>query len=322
VPEPTWLCHLTAPFASDDIAAAGGFVRGRNGISFQNKARSADAFGDHVDLVLDGDEPQVFDAEPGNAIKTEGTNCAFRRDILADLGGFDPAFAFYMDETDLNLRLAALGHKTAIVPLAQVHHGFAASRYRHENRMPRSLFDVGASHMVLLRKHAPDVDPELVLKRLRVEQYARLMRHLVAGTCEPRDVCRVLATLEAGIEVGRNRSFGERANIMSPAELFHKFQLDKRFTDNTFLAGRSWQARWMRREAEGLVAARHRVSLFLFNPTALYHRVEFTAAGIWEQHGGLWGKSERTERVVSTHSFAQRLRQEIARVARVRNLMI
>jgi len=78
----------------------------------------------------------------------------------------------------------------------------------------------------------------------------------------------------------------------------------------------------MRREAEGLVAARHRVSLFLFNPTALYHRVEFTAAGIWEQHGGLWGKSERTERVVSTHSFAQRLRQEIARVARVRNLMI
>ncbi|WP_372887787.1 glycosyltransferase family 2 protein, partial [Shimia sp.] len=36
VPEPTWLAHLVAPFDSDpEVMAAGGFVRGRNGISFQ-----------------------------------------------------------------------------------------------------------------------------------------------------------------------------------------------------------------------------------------------------------------------------------------------
>ncbi|MCB2152739.1 MAG: glycosyltransferase, partial [Rhodobacteraceae bacterium] len=38
VPEPRWLARLTAPFADPGIAAAGGFVVGRNGISFQWRA--------------------------------------------------------------------------------------------------------------------------------------------------------------------------------------------------------------------------------------------------------------------------------------------
>jgi len=38
VPEPTWLRYLTAGFSEPDVAAAGGFVRGRNGISFQWEA--------------------------------------------------------------------------------------------------------------------------------------------------------------------------------------------------------------------------------------------------------------------------------------------
>ena len=45
VPEPTWLTHLTAPFADPQVAVAGGFVIGRNGISFQWKAHSVDRAG-------------------------------------------------------------------------------------------------------------------------------------------------------------------------------------------------------------------------------------------------------------------------------------
>jgi len=59
---------------------------------------------------------------------------AVRRSVLADLGGFDPRFRFYLDETDLNLRLAARGLYTALVPLAQVHHGFHASARRRKDR--------------------------------------------------------------------------------------------------------------------------------------------------------------------------------------------
>lgn len=35
VPEPLWLWHLTAPFSEPNVAATGGYVIGRNGISFQ-----------------------------------------------------------------------------------------------------------------------------------------------------------------------------------------------------------------------------------------------------------------------------------------------
>ncbi|MCB2123539.1 MAG: glycosyltransferase, partial [Rhodobacteraceae bacterium] len=45
VPEPRWLARLTAPFADPGIAAAGGFVVGRNGISFQWRASCADSHG-------------------------------------------------------------------------------------------------------------------------------------------------------------------------------------------------------------------------------------------------------------------------------------
>ena len=42
VPEPQWLRYLVAPATQSDVAAMGGFVRGRNGISWQWKARSLD----------------------------------------------------------------------------------------------------------------------------------------------------------------------------------------------------------------------------------------------------------------------------------------
>ncbi|WP_157937576.1 glycosyltransferase family 2 protein, partial [Oceaniglobus roseus] len=145
VPEPSWLLHLAAPFADPDVAAAGGFVIGRNGISFQWRGRQVEDTGAALPLPFAGDAPVVPAPPPGGAIKTEGTNMALRREVLLALGGFDEAFAFYLDETDLNLRLARAGHRTALVPLAQVHHGFAPSERRRADRAPLSLFDIGAS---------------------------------------------------------------------------------------------------------------------------------------------------------------------------------
>ena len=123
VPEPTWLQFLVAGFSEADVAAAGGFVRGRNGISFQWKARSVDCFGEAAPLDVPENKISIFTAQNGRAIKTEGTNMAVRRDVIAKMGGFDPAYRFYLDETDLNFRMMRAGYRTAIAPLAQVHHG-------------------------------------------------------------------------------------------------------------------------------------------------------------------------------------------------------
>ena len=319
VPEPSWLRHLIAPFVDSQVAAAGGYARGRNGISFQSTAQSVDACGYHSALDMGGDNARIFDGSKGRAIKTEGTNCAFRRDVLMDMGGFDPAFAFYLDETDVNLRMAEAGAKTAIVPLAQVHHGFAASEQRHASRMPRSLFDIGASLVVLLRKHAPRAEHGRVQDAMRVEQKARLLRHMVAGNCEPRDIGPLMASLEAGFTDGQGRNIGQTAALRHSGKGFHPLVRDDKRFASVHIAGRVRQAERLRQEAEDLVAEGKVVSLFLFSRTSLYHHVRFRREGYWEQRGGLFGKSTRSDPPFVLTGFDARLKHEINRVDIVRN---
>lgn len=318
VPEPTWLGYLVAAFADPEVAAAGGFVRGRNGITFQSTAQWVDRTGAHGPIDLADDRAVVLAPDHNRAIKTEGTNCAFRRDMLLAMGGFDPAFRFYMDETDLNMRLAKAGHKTAIVPLAQVHHGFAASARRQASRMPKTLFDVGASQVVYLRKHADSGATEPILRGLRCEQHARLVRHMVAGNCEPKDVSCVMQTLVDGIVDGQQRPIAELRPISSDNTRFLPFGRAGKFTGSLTIVGRSWSRRRLRRSAVVAHGSGKRVSLYLFSPTALYHRVVFDSRGFWEQRGGVFGKSDRSDPLVHLSALQKRARREAERVQRVR----
>ena len=205
VPEPTWLNHLGAPFADPQVMAAGGFVRGRNGISWQSQGRSVDRTGRRHPLEIPPNRPSILPPPDGRAIRTEGTNMAVRRSCLAGIGGFDPRFHYFLDETDLNLRLADRGMATALVPLAEVHHGFAASNRRRTDRAPTDLRQIGASWSVFLAKHC---DPEQIaaaLDRVRGDERRRALRLMVDGRLEPRDIKRLLATLEAGIAEGTTR---------------------------------------------------------------------------------------------------------------------
>ena len=318
VPEPTWLDHLTAPFSDPTVMAAGGYVIGRNGITLQHLGRRVDRTGAHAPLPLAGTAPQVFAGSPGQGIKTEGTNCAFRAEVLRRIGGFDPSYRFYLDETDVNLRLAALGHRTAIVPLAQVHHGVAPSVYRRADRMPRNLTEIGASQTVFLRRHAADIAHDPVLDEMRRDQRARLLRHMGAGTCEPRDVARLLKTLEAGFAEGRARSLPVLSPLPHPTRAFTAFVPRTRFTETRTLSGRTWSAAARRRAAMESVRNGARTTLYLFGFTTLRHHVRFRDEGFWEQSGGLFGKSKRSDPNFRPINFTNRLQRERDRTADVR----
>jgi len=319
VAEPTWLNHLTKPFSDPSVAAAGGYVRARNGITFQWKASVADAFGVSTPLPIDGDDPVVFDGQAGRAIRTEGTNCAFRRDVLARLGGFDPAFHFFLDETDVNMRLANAGAKTAIVPLAQVHHGYAASSLRTRFRMPKSLFEIGASSAVYFRKHTPGRDLDGAFRNLQRAQRQRLVSHMVSGNCEPRDVGRIMRTLSDGWQDGLTRDHSQMAPIPAAKTAFLPLRATPAPSRSTVISGRSWQVRRLRALARKDAAAGGVASLFLFSPTALFHRVAFHKDGYWQQTGGLFGRAERSEKLFSYNTFRGRVAKEWARVAKLRH---
>ncbi|WP_299348976.1 glycosyltransferase [uncultured Shimia sp.] len=320
VPEPTWLTNLVAPFEADpDVKAAGGFVRGRNGISFQWKAQSVDATGATEDLAVDDVRPSVLYPTARRAIKTEGTNMAFRRETLAEIGGFDPAFHYFLDETDLNLRLAAQGHATAIVPLAEVHHGYLPNATRRANRAPTDLFQIGASLAVFLRKHCPADRHQEVLRDITVMQRKRALHHLQNGTLEPRDVRRLLSGLAKGYEAGQSRPIGALPRIARSADGLRPFP-SRAGSTIAVIAGRQWNAKRLRHQARDLVKRGQTVSLFLFSPTALFHKVRFHEDGYWEQAGGIFGRSERKQPLFRMTSFAARLKGEKSRVAEQRRL--
>lgn len=312
VPEPNWLSRLVSPFANPEVAAAGGFVRGRTGISFQWQARVVDRTGGTQSLKVDPVTPSLHRGTQDRAIKTEGTNMAVRREVLLALGGFDAGFRFYLDETDLNLRLAAAGHVTAIVPLAQVHHGFAASPRRSADRVPLDLSDIGASTALFLRKHADPRHHAGALAALRAEQAARLDRLRLAAS----DIVPLMAGLERGIARGQT-SLPTTLPAIPPPFLPLIGTGPKPWV---LLTGWRHQGPRLRQQAVAETAAGKLALVLLFSLTARPHRLQFHPEGYWEQSGGLFGRSDRSGPKARWFTRKARVQAECARLAALRNL--
>ncbi|MDB0037627.1 glycosyltransferase [Ascidiaceihabitans sp.] len=317
VPEPTWLTYLTAPFSRGEVSAVGGFAIGRNGISFQWKARVLDRFGFASKIDVDEENPTILTPPVGHAVKTEGTNMAVRRGVLVDLEGFDPAYHFHLDETDLNIRLAAANHLTAIAPLAQVHHGFAQSIRRRGDRVPNDLFDIGASWAVFQRKYIEEeTRKEHWTSIVKVER-KRLIGHMLSGGLEPRSIRRLLARLMEGYNVGLIREIGVGSDLEEPVTTFRPFP--SRLRKYEYLSGRPLAAEKLRLNASEMLDAGKIVTVSILSATAIFHRVRFHREGYWEQSGGLWGKSNRTQRLVKIWSRKKRAKFEENRVRLVRS---
>lgn len=315
VPEPAWLDHLAAAFHDPDVGAAGGYVRGRDGLRFQWQANLVNPMGEDVALAAPGEAPFTPAPPPGHAVKTEGTNSAFRRALVSEMGGFDPGFRFFHDETDLNMRLAAAAVATVIVPRAQVHHGYAPSARRQADTAPRSLFEIGASKALFLRKHAETGAIPGALSRFRSTQRARLVRHMVAGGLEPRDVEKLMRDLEAGIADGATRAITPLTRLAAPTQPFLAFRSTATSGRAVCLSGRVWQKAKLDRQARAHVEKGDVTTVMRFSPTARRHRMRFRKDGVWEQTGGLFGPSAQDDARFALHGFSTRAARESAIVA-------
>lgn len=319
VPEPTWLNYLIEPFADPAVMACGGYVRGRNGISWQSRARAVDRTGQAVPLAAPPNRASVLTATPDRAVRTEGTNMAVRRSCLAALGGFDPRYRFYLDETDLNLRLAASRAATALAPMAEVHHGYAASDRRRPDRAPIDLHEIGASWAVFLSQHCDPGRRGAAWQRVQDDERRRALRHMVAGTLEPRDVRALLRSLRDGHAEGLERPAQPMPPLPDPAEPFCTYP-SRRGARPVLIAGRLWSRARQRRRARQEVAAGNTVTIMRFSHTALFHRVAFADDGYWEHTGGLFGRSDRAQRPFRLWTFGGRVHAEADRVRLVRGL--
>jgi hypothetical protein len=141
VPEAEWLEQVAAGYDSDEVGGVGGLVFDHTGRGLQYKYSSCSRLGNPK---WDHQEPASYMNFPGSYSipYLQGTNATFRRDVLLEVGGFDEEYEFYLDETDVCLRVVDRGYVIKQLDNAYVHHKFAPSSIRNEHKVTRNKYPI------------------------------------------------------------------------------------------------------------------------------------------------------------------------------------
>ena len=320
LPDPSWLRHLLGPFSDPEMGGSGGFTRGRNGISLQWGAVETDLLGVAHPLDIDINSDMVsFLPSQSKAPVMIGTNCAFRVSALKHIGGFDPAFAYFLDDSDISLRLSQAGWKLAVVPRAQVHHGFAAGPYRAQNRVPKSLQPHGKSKAVFCRKHAPESALKPALAAFKALQFGRLEKQMLAGLMEPPTLAMLIKSLEAGYQTGSRFPLTPKKELPRPSEETGPVIVQRSQT-HVVLAGRKSDKNWQEKLGKTLSDKGIVVTTLTVSRSPAFMQVGFSEHGYWQHKGGQFGKSERQNPLLRFVGFHDKVKAEIHRLAALRGV--
>ncbi len=152
-PHPHWLHALAVHYGDPRVGAVGGFTIDNTGVRYQVRKTLCDRFGNahHVSPFFD-ERPLC---SPGTPFYPSllGTNSSFRRDVLYQIGGFDHVFAYFLDETDVCLRVVDAGHQVIYAPDAMIFHRFAQSHVRTQKRIPKTLYPSVVSKSYFIMRH-------------------------------------------------------------------------------------------------------------------------------------------------------------------------
>lgn len=319
-PEPGWLSDLVKAFDAKDVGGAAGFVRGRNGVDFQWRGAVVDRYGGHAPLTRDDlTDPRVGGDNAEFFLSTVGANNAFRREALDDIGGFDENFHYFLDESDVCIRLQNAGWRIVIRPDAEVHHAYSQSAARHPNRAPRDLFEIAASRAYFSRRYGHDDWIDAKLTEFGADQEARLTKFVQLGRLSRRQAAIILDRVEEGLAEGERRfragpRIGQRpaGDRIVPAEaVFRPAGGQRRPRAALIVAGLSRRA--VARAARRLAEQGCEVTVVDFEYRAKRLRVWF-AEGVWRHVGGVLGRDRFGEPLPFPRRYV-RAKRELDRVA-------
>lgn len=132
-PAADWLDSLLTPLEQDPQAGVcAGFVMDGQGTRFLNRYVVADTLG-RAFWFADAAEAQAKIGTLGaqrSFLTATGCNMAFRRSALDAIGGFDPFYAYFLEETDAVLRALAAGFRCVISPESRVLHRLGSNLAR------------------------------------------------------------------------------------------------------------------------------------------------------------------------------------------------
>jgi GT2 family glycosyltransferase len=147
-----WLTAILAAFVDRGVGAVAG--RTCNG----TPGEESEGIAEIGRILPSGDLTGYFAADPGATIEVDhgiGANMSFRREVLARLGGFRNDFlgvGALREDTDIFLRLRALGYRVVFAPAAAVDH-VGAPHVRGRRFDFRYLFWARHNHALLLARN-------------------------------------------------------------------------------------------------------------------------------------------------------------------------
>ncbi|HSV47659.1 MAG TPA: glycosyltransferase [Ramlibacter sp.] len=173
IPEPEWLEQLAAAYDDPAVGAAGGFVFDHTGYTFQARYCVIDRLG-MPDFSPIGPSPQLCFPGSFRFPHLLGTNASFRRSALLEIGGFDEEYEYFLDETDVCVRIVDAGWLVAQLPHAYVHHKYAPSHLRGKNREAQFRFPLLKNRLYFILRHARE---HLGLEALLEDQRRHVDNH-------------------------------------------------------------------------------------------------------------------------------------------------
>ncbi|MFZ1468670.1 MAG: glycosyltransferase [Paracoccaceae bacterium] len=306
IPEADWLTLILDSFAADPgLDAIGGFIRDANGISFQARYVFCDVFGtgypcDNPDYATFlGREKRLYSS-------LTGTNVVFRATALRDLGGFDEAFAYFLDETDVNKRMDDQGLRMAVIPQAEIHHKYAPSHLRGDTRIPTNMLPIARSIAYFAMTHAaPELGWVAVSDRLKDfyrNEFGWKADLVSQGKISPAVFDGLMRQTKAGILQGIDRYFDARPDAAAQAARLTRHEMPKPpvlrqmrpdeaalrlclFSRDHDHARQGGIARWTRLVAEGLAARGHEVTVIgERDATRDQDYCDYTPQGFWSHN--------------------------------------
>jgi glycogen(starch) synthase len=235
LPEPGWLEQALPAFDEPEVAGVGGIVLDHTGMNPQYNYSGSTRFGEGLY------SPTVpFDgcSIPGAAVfpYLQGTNALFRRSALAEVGLFDETFDFYLDETDVCVRLVDAGFVLRQLPNAPVHHKYLPSARRNVERVVTNWSSIMRNHVYfgyrhgLLQASEFDVIENALEFRTRILTDARM--HEASGRADPGHVERAAescaAAMAEGMRLGRVAAVGDLPSAVLDPPPFVRYAPSRR----------------------------------------------------------------------------------------------
>lgn len=224
VPEPHWLSDLEVAYSDPSVAAVGGYIRDHTGYAYQSRALVCNRFGVGQDFASIEDAGITEGPMPDRYFSLTGTNCSFNRKVLIDIGGFDEEYAYFLDETDVIVRLVDAGHKVKYMPSAEIHHKYAESHLRNADKIPKSIYLPARSKAYFCVKNAvPSYSLDEVFEHL--ERYRSDLRrdydwYLEHGKIDSEHHKRLHDDIDRGIRDGISDAYAyPHRQLISPQQI-------------------------------------------------------------------------------------------------------